>query len=229
MIHLPPEGVLVGRVLLGGLLGGIVGLEREISHHPAGLRTHVSLGLGAALFGVLSVGGFGLVDVHAGATPYRADLSRIAANVVVGVGFLGGGAILKDSGRVRGLTTAASLWVAAAIGLGAGLGLYLVSGVTCVVLVGALAGLRPLTRWLGLAFTGAGSTLQISLDARADPARAVDIIGREPGVRLLSLRFIDEAEGRVVSARVAGPDDAIERLIGALGADPAVVGVEQDR
>src|SRR3954467_3075189 len=125
-IHPPSDLHLVLRILLAALLGGIIGMEREIAGHPAGLRTHISVALGSALFGVLSAFGFSLFDVPRNDTVFQVDVTRIASQIVVGVGFLGGGAILKEGANVRGLTTAASLWVTAALGLAFALGSYTV-------------------------------------------------------------------------------------------------------
>jgi len=98
------------RLAAAGALGGAIGLERELRAQPAGFRTHVLVALGAGLFTI------------AGTDVAGADPSRVAAQVVAGIGFLGAGAILHDGGSVRGLTTAASLWIAAAAGLASGLG-----------------------------------------------------------------------------------------------------------
>lgn len=112
------------RVLLALVTAAAVGLERELAAQPAGLRTHVLLGLGAALF---TIAGIQLFD---------GDPARIAAQVASGVGFLGAGAILQERFRVRGLTTAASLWVTAALGVAAGVGAYVaLAAVTLVSLV----------------------------------------------------------------------------------------------
>ena len=108
------------RMLLAVTLGTIVGYEREHEGKPAGMRTHGMVALGAALFTVVSIHGFG----GAG------DPARIAAQIVTGVGFLGAGAILHGRGSVQGLTTAASLWVTAAIGTAVGTGMYTMSVVT---------------------------------------------------------------------------------------------------
>ena len=111
-----------------GLLSALIGVEREYSHKPAGLRTHILVGMGAALFAILSLHGFP-----------GGDPARIAAYVVAGIGFIGGGAIIQTQNKVQGITTAASLWLTAAVGLAAGAGLYLLA------LIGALAGLATLS------------------------------------------------------------------------------------
>jgi putative Mg2+ transporter-C (MgtC) family protein len=115
---------VVGRLAVALAAGGALGLEREIHGHEAGFRTHALLALGAGVFGVMSVGAFGdFVSVRA-ASNVQVDVTRIASYVAAGVGFIAGGAIVKDSNRVKGLTTAASLWVCAGVGLAAGLGFF---------------------------------------------------------------------------------------------------------
>ena len=108
---------LVLRIVVGFVLGGALGLEREWREKPAGLRTHMLVGGGAAMYTVASFALFGSIEVPR-------DPARIAAQIVVGVGFLGGGAILRSGLSVVGLTTAATIWVAAAVGMLAGGGAY---------------------------------------------------------------------------------------------------------
>jgi putative Mg2+ transporter-C (MgtC) family protein len=121
------------RLLLAAVLGAVVGLEREIHDHPAGMRTHLLVSLGSAAFTVLSMTVLGAVG----------DPGRVAAQVVTGVGFLGAGAILKEGATIRGLTTAASLWAVAAVGMAAGAGGW---GVALIVTVIAVFSLWPLGR-----------------------------------------------------------------------------------
>lgn len=107
------------RLMVAMVVGGLVGLERELHDRPAGLRTHILVCLGAALIMIISVRvSLSMVGIT------ESDPARIAAQVVSGIGFLGAGTILREGVTVRGLTTAASLWIAAALGLGAGAGLY---------------------------------------------------------------------------------------------------------
>lgn len=134
---------LIARIALAGALGGLIGFERELSDQPAGFRTHILVALGAALFTL--VGAYGLQsffeDGHAGAT---FDPTRVAAQVVTGIGFLGAGAIIQQGVSVRGLTTAASLWVTAAIGTAVGLGYWEGALATVVIAIVALYGLKQL-------------------------------------------------------------------------------------
>ena len=131
MIDLPLQLDLSVRLIVAALLGLAVGFEREIHGHPAGLRTHMLVASGSALFTVLSAYGFSGVP---NAAPI--DPTRIAAQIVSGIGFLGAGAILKDGIVIRGLTTAASLWATSAVGMAAGAGEYVIAGVaTTTILV----------------------------------------------------------------------------------------------
>ena len=117
---------MVLRLLLAVGLGSIIGLEREHARKPAGLRTHLLVCVGAALFTIASIYGFG----------EGADAARVAAGVVAGIGFLGAGTIISvRGGLLAGLTTAASIWAVAAIGLAAGAGLYIPASVATVIIV----------------------------------------------------------------------------------------------
>ncbi|MBA2245639.1 MAG: MgtC/SapB family protein, partial [Gemmatimonadetes bacterium] len=113
---------LLGRLLLAAVLGGVIGLERELSGKPAGLRTNLLICVGAALLMDLSIAVAALANLpneQAGAI-FRADPARIAAQIVSGIGFLGAGTILQARGNIIGLTTAATIWVVAAIGMAVG-------------------------------------------------------------------------------------------------------------
>lgn len=124
------------RIFIAAILGGAIGLEREYRDKAAGFRTHFLVALGSALFMIVSAYGFaGATD----APDHRLDVSRVAAQVVSGIGFIGAGTIIfhKSENVVRGLTTAAGLWVTAAIGLACGGGMYILSiASTILVLVG---------------------------------------------------------------------------------------------
>ena len=122
------------RIVVAALLGGAVGLEREYREKAAGFRTHFLVALGSALFMIISAYGFQDALVTA---EHRLDVSRIAAQVVSGIGFIGAGTIIFQKNAVRGLTTAASIWVTAAIGLSCGAGMYpLAAAATLLVLLG---------------------------------------------------------------------------------------------
>ena len=132
MLDLGSQADLVLRLIISAILGGSIGVEREIHGHPAGIRTHMLVALGAGTFTIMSLHGFGQ-GIGTGN-----DATRIAAQIVSGIGFLGAGAILKDGVVIRGLTTAASLWATAAIGMAAGAGEHLIAAVSTVILLVSL-------------------------------------------------------------------------------------------
>jgi putative Mg2+ transporter-C (MgtC) family protein len=127
------------RLGAAAVAGAVIGAEREITEQAAGLRTHMLVSIGSCLFTLASMFGF---------VGHTVDPSRIAAQIVTGIGFLGAGAILRERGSVHGLTTAASIWVTAAVGLALGAGMYWVGGFAVVVTLLSLWVLRPLRRRL---------------------------------------------------------------------------------
>jgi len=131
-VQLSPLLEMLLRLLLAAALGAAIGYERERHGKAAGLRDHILISVGAALFTLASIFGFGA----------GADSSRVAAGVVAGVGFIGAGVIFRGGEGVAGITT--GIWVAAAIGLAAGAGLYLISAAATAITVGIL--LIPKTR-----------------------------------------------------------------------------------
>jgi putative Mg2+ transporter-C (MgtC) family protein len=133
-VALEPSSLeLIGRIAISAGLTAVIGLERELTGHPAGIRTHAIVGIGSTLFTVAGAYGFGASG--AGDSP-----GRIAAQVVTGIGFLGAGTILRHRDRVKGLTTAATLWLAAGIGVSIGAGLVAVTlGAVAMTLVVLLA------------------------------------------------------------------------------------------
>jgi putative Mg2+ transporter-C (MgtC) family protein len=130
-----PPAELTARLLLAVALGAAIGIEREMRRKPAGLRTNILIALGSALFTVVSL-----------SLSSRGDGSadRIAAQVVTGIGFLGAGAIIRSGGDVHGMTTAATIWVNAAIGMAVGAGEYAMAIVTTIVTLIVLAVLQPI-------------------------------------------------------------------------------------
>ena len=121
---------MIFRLILAAFFGGFIGIEREVSHRPAGLRTHILVSVGSALIMILSFNSFS-----------GGDPARLAAQVVSGIGFLGAGTILRQGNEVSGLTTAASLWVSAGIGLAVGAGEYKLAGITVIIVLFSLVSL----------------------------------------------------------------------------------------
>jgi putative Mg2+ transporter-C (MgtC) family protein len=129
----------LGRLLLAAGLGAILGAERELSQRAAGLRTNILIALGSSLFTLVSIH---MANVDGG------DPTRIPAQIVTGIGFLGGGAILRGRGDIRGLTTAATIWVNAAVGMAAGAGFYILAIVSTIVTLLVLTSFRRIEDYM---------------------------------------------------------------------------------
>ena len=199
----------VGRLATAAGLSGLIGFERQVAQKAAGMRTHMLVGLGAGLFTLLGAEAFG-----------PGDPSRVAAQVVSGIGFLGAGAILRYGVSVRGLTTAAGLWTAAAVGVAAGVGeLLLALAATTTALV-VLYVLGFIDR-LGVAGRGGTSILEVSVVDEAhmvgvlDAAR--DMTGREDRVAIQE----SGAHGHriLVTVDAQGSDEALMRLLALSGVE----------
>jgi putative Mg2+ transporter-C (MgtC) family protein len=193
----PSEAEIAGRIVLAVVLAGLIGLEREINDHPAGLRTHISVALGAALFTIAGTYGFDEFASDRDSTNVDISVERVASNIVVGVGFLGGGAILKYGATVKGLTTAASLWVTAAIGMGVALGSYFATVVTAAALLLALVGLRAPRRWIAERWARSRETVVIRLVPGHGAQSVVSELNTIDGISIRSLR-VHEQDGQTV-------------------------------
>jgi putative Mg2+ transporter-C (MgtC) family protein len=137
-----PLSAIIARLAWAALLGSIIGIERNVRRRPAGMRTGFCVSMGAALFTIVSVE---IARRTGDSSP-----TRIASNIVQGIGFLGAGVILRERGNVVGLTTAATIFAIAAMGMAAGGGLYAISGVACALLLFALIGLFYVEGWFNL-------------------------------------------------------------------------------
>lgn len=140
LLHLP----VLGRLVLASVFGGAIGLERELSGKEAGLRTNMLICVGASLLTVLSLR-IGIYMVESGSV--MGDPSRLMAAVISGIGFLGAGSIIQARGNITGLTTAATLWVVAAIGIAVGAGAYVIAGGTTAFVLGALIPVGKLEKY----------------------------------------------------------------------------------
>jgi putative Mg2+ transporter-C (MgtC) family protein len=202
---MPSDLELLGRLLLAAVLGGAVGAERELADQPAGLRTHMLLTIGACLFTLVSAYGFG----------GSADPSRLAAQIVTGIGFLGGGAIVRYGLTIRGLTTAASIWATASIGVAVGAGRYLLATGGTLLVVVTLFGLRAvrdvLRRW-------SVSREEFVLSTR--PGFDMELIAEVARREQVAVRGLERQEtdsgGRIVLVAKLPPRYRPERLIDAL-------------
>lgn len=137
-----PLETIIYRLLWAALLGAVIGVERLIRRRPAGIRTGVCVSVGAALFTILSV--------EIARTTGDSGTTRIASNIVQGIGFLGAGVILRERGSVTGLTTAATIFVVAALGMGAGAGSFRASGFACLLVLAALTVFIYVENWANL-------------------------------------------------------------------------------
>ena len=198
---------LLGRLLLAAVLGGAIGAERELNDQAAGLRTHMLLTIGACLFTLISAYGFG--------GGIGTDPSRLAAQIVTGIGFLGGGAIVRHGLTVKGLTTAASIWATASVGVAIGAGSYVLGVGGAVLVVGTLFGLRRvsslLQRW-GVS----REEYVLTTDRGFDVQRLVELVERERA-DLRGLEHHEEEDGdRVVLLVKLRPRYRPEQLLDAL-------------
>ena len=219
----PSDLELAGRIVLALLLGGVLGLEREVSGHPAGIRTHITVALGSALFTI--IGAYGFIGVLGQGGTFSPD--RVASTVVTGIGFLCGGAILKIGVTVKGLTTAGSLWVTAALGMGVAAGAYVVTLVTAAVTLASLTLLRVPIRWLLHHMAHTRETVLIHLRPDADPSRVMCILSRLEGAQVRTLTISESEEGRLLRCELqtaAGQD--LEEQVAHLEELDEVTGVD---
>jgi putative Mg2+ transporter-C (MgtC) family protein len=188
---------MLWRLALAAVLGAVIGINRERHEWAAGMRTHMLVSVGAALAMIVSAFGFNDVLMHEHVV---LDPSRIAAQVVSGIGFLGAGTILflQREQVVRGLTTAAGLWATAAIGLAAGSGLYLAAAMATAVIWLILAALKPLERRLFARRLRGVPRLRLRLGAAAPLAAVEALVARQHlPLRKMILRRHEDGEDRL--------------------------------
>jgi len=177
----------IGRLAVAAVLSGIIGFEREAHHKAAGLRTHILVGMGAALFALAGIDSFGAGDV-----------SRIAAGVVTGVGFLGAGAIFHRGPSVRGLTTAAGLWVVAAIGIVTGAGDLVPAAAATALAVVAMNGLSLVEQAMRKRSERRAARLVVSLSSSRALADALHVVsGVDERVRGCDVQMDDDGSIKV--------------------------------
>ena len=193
------------RLALAAALGGAVGVERELREREAGLRTHLLVALGSALFTIVSAYGFHAF-LSSGASVVRADPTRIAAQIVTGIGFLGAGAIIRQGFSVRGLTTAATLWVVAAIGLAVGAGYYSGALITTAVVLFSLYPLRIVAYRVIRRYRPEDRRLLVELPAGESPGAVIDEVERA-GLRIASIDVSQEGDRSRLALDVELPRD----------------------
>lgn len=193
---------VVVRLSAAVLLCGIIGLEREVRDQPAGFRTHILLGVGAALFTLVSAHGFPEFAGAASTGGVQFDPTRIAAQIVTGVGFLGAGAIIREGRDVRGLTTAGSLWTTAAIGVAAGAGYLFGAAATTAAVMATLYALRRIRSLVDARLRVESSTITLTLHGlEHGPSEALGVLERH-GMRVRDVEADVEGERARYRARV---------------------------
>lgn len=205
------------------MLGGAIGLERELAGKPAGLRTNILICIGAALFTQLSVD-IAKIGFAPDGRPYG-DTTRIAAQIVSGIGFLGAGAILHGQGAVVGLTTAATIWAVAAIGAAVGSGAYVDAVGTAVLIILVLIGLRPVEGAL------MAKRRRIRATLRVKPGAAFDDIQRiiaEMGVHIFSRRTYEHDSDRTFELELIGATKQFDVLCDVLRGRKDVISLTTD-
>jgi uncharacterized membrane protein YhiD involved in acid resistance len=211
---------VLGKLILATILGGAVGMERELAGKPAGLRTNILICVGAALFTQLSVDIARIGYTPTGA-PYG-DTTRIAAQIVSGIGFLGAGAILHGGGSVVGLTTAATIWVVAAIGTAVGAGAYVdACGATLIIMI-ILVGLRPYESRL------AAKRRRVHATVRVKPGVSFDAIEKvilSLGLHIFSRRTFEHDTDRTFELDLIGATKQFDVLTDQLRTEKDVVSV----
>jgi putative Mg2+ transporter-C (MgtC) family protein len=194
------------RVVVAAGLGGAVGLERELREREAGFRTHLLVSVGSCLFTLVSAYGFNEFLVGGG-NVVRTDPTRIAAQIVTGVGFLGAGAIIRQGFSVRGLTTAATLWVVAAIGMASGAGYFSAAVITTALVLFSLWPLRIFAFRVMTRFRPETDRLIVQLPSGESPAPLLEKL-ESLGGRLQTLEVGHEADRRTVLVDVTLPPKA---------------------
>jgi uncharacterized membrane protein YhiD involved in acid resistance len=218
---------VVVRLLGATLLGGLVGAEREASDQPAGLRTHIAVAVGAALFGVISTLGFLEFDQLRANSTIQADVTRVASNVVVGIGFLGAGVIFRQGNNVRNLTTAASLWAVAAIGLACGVGDVTSGAVGTAVLLGGLVLMRPIRDLIHRRWSRSTMTVRVQLVPGTEPSTVVDRFPSDH-VDSAKLAVLKESGRYVLTTELSGAPDALRSWLSTLATAPEVESIAED-
>ena len=204
-------GGAAGRLLLAAFLGGVIGIDREYHHKPSGVRTNLLICFGAALFTFLSS-----VVAGEGST----NKGQIASNIVQGIGFLGAGLIIRNRDRVSGLTSAATVWAVASVGMACGAGLYMLATCSALLVLGALEGVGFLEKNANLKLYSVIYEVRGSDSARMSVAilNAMDRAKR----RLVGLDQENIGELVRLSFSISTSHRSHERLLAALNAAPAI-------
>lgn len=204
---LNPEDIL--KIVLALAAGGLIGIEREFRDKAAGFRTLIFISVGACLFTMLS----------AKFAP-DTDPNRIAANIVTGIGFLGAGVILREGGRVIGLTTAATIWLTAALGMAIGGGYYALTGVVVLVALVVLWIFPRMEQWIDN--IREERTYEVVCPVSMDKFIQLENEFTQSGLRVRSHRQIKTGEMMTCTWQASGKLDAHDRLVKTFYADPSI-------
>jgi putative Mg2+ transporter-C (MgtC) family protein len=219
----PMHVIMLGKLLLAAFLGGTIGIERELAAKPAGLRTNILICVGAALFTQLSLD-IAMIGFTPDGRPYG-DTTRITAQIVSGIGFLGAGAILHGGSSVVGLTTAATIWVVAAIGTAVGAGMYVeaIGATTLIMLV--LVGLRPFETRIAAKRRRLHATLRVKPGVPYDTFEKIIL---SHGVHINSHRTFEHDTDRTFELDLIGATKQFDVLIDRLHNEKDVVSITTD-
>jgi putative Mg2+ transporter-C (MgtC) family protein len=194
---------VLGRLALAAALGGAIGFERELRDHEAGFRTHLLVCVGSAAFTLVSA--YGFRDFNYGRnTGFTLDPTRIAAQIVTGIGFLGAGAIIRQGISIRGLTTAATLWVVAALGLAAGAGDYSVAILGTALVLFSLYPLRVVTRRMITRVRPDKGRLYVELSSGGSASELLGVLEQHK-ISIRSFEIEPAGDGRVVEVDATLP------------------------
>jgi len=212
---------VLARLSVAAGLGGAVGFEREWRERQAGLRTHLVVCVGAALFTLVSAYGFADVIEQGGAT---VDPTRIAAQIVTGIGFLGAGAIIRQGASVRGLTTAATLWLVAGIGMAVGAGFYAAALFATVGVLLTLGPLRLVAYRVVSRWRPSTRRLIVDVPVGGSPVPVLETVERH-GVRVTSLEIAQEGDRRSFALDVELAQAHAPEVVAAVGEIDGVIEV----
>ncbi len=204
---------MILRIAAAAGLGAVLGVEREMQHKTAGLRTHTLVAAGAALFTVAG----------ASLTADQTDLTRIAAQVVTGIGFIGAGGMIKTGFTITGITTAATLWFAAALGVAAGFGLFVVAGASLALVLIAMLGFAPVRQ-----FVRRAKIQQLQIEYRVGHGTLTPLFEtlNALGAEVQQMSVVEDEGTRLLTCELVGVgSEAMEGIISSLQARPEVIRV----
>ena len=219
---------VAGRLVVAAILGAVIGLERELDDHPAGLRTFTTVAVGAALFGAISTVGFDEFIAERSTTNVNVEVTRVASQVVVGIGFLGAGLIFRRGEAVVNLTTAAGLWATAAVGLAAGIG-NTGMAITATLIVALVLVIVPLPkRWLVTRYGRQRRLVKLTSASEADLTAVRTSLEDGSSVAVDWWR-VEKHDGKIgASCQLSGRSlEEIDGELDRLASTPAVVDLER--